>query len=573
MIAETVAASTEDDGLKRAPPSVECELPPTSQSPILLLGLVGFLAASVTSTVLCLYRLEHPHAFPSLPQVTFVHAVALSGTAIALMMIQIYHSLSLLQLLALQMPIKTSSIPFLGHGIRFMQSSPWDLLLAWHKQCGRVFCFPLMGRTVVSIADPDYLRLLLQSKIRNVKKDVGFSYQPFLVILGKGIVTSEGDSWMKQRLKMSTTLRHDVLDCIPQVTLDAVQRLMIRLDDAAENNTLFELSEALRHLTLQVISNTFLSLSAQESDSNFATMYLPIVDECNMRVWQPWRSACIFMPFWWKHQFHIYRLNKYVSKLIQTRWEERHHGGIRKNDIMDIVLDAYEKEHSTLTWTAIQQMRDEMKTFMLAGHETSAAMMTWALYELMGNKDMMNEVATEGEKVFGKDVDWRTQHASDLPPRNELANLVVAEGALKESLRKYSVVPLVVRHCINPIEMGPYTLTKGTTLLINIQAVHHDPELWPDPMTFDPHRFIDSRPEAYTFLPFIDGPRNCLGQHLALLESKIVLGLLMQRYRFEVADNDAVQTELHGGLDRDPRHRFIVPVCVKKDLQIKVIRK
>ena len=121
--------------------------------------------------------------------------------------------------------------------------------------------------------------------------------------------------------------------------------------------------------------------------------------------------------------------------------------------------------------------------------------------------------------------------------------------------------------------MGPYTLTKGTTLIINIQAVHHDPNIWPNPMRFDPHRFIDKRPEPHTFLPFLDGPRNCLGQHLALLESKMVLGLLTQRYHFEIVDNEKVQTELHGALEQDPRHRYIVPVSVKKDLFIKVTRK
>ena len=105
-------------------------------------------------------------------------------------------------------------------------------------------------------------------------------------------------------------------------------------------------------------------------------------------------------------------------------------------------------------------------------------------------------------------------------------------------------------------------------------------------MTFDPHRFImddpknnnNKKPEPYTFLPFIDGPRNCLGQHLALLESKMVLGLLTQRYHFQMAssqDNEPpiIQTELHGALDRDPRHRYIVPVSVKKALMVKVTKK
>ena len=371
-----------------------------TNSNLTFLGLVGLMTVSVGSSVLYLHRIEHPDAFPTLPQFTFGHSLSICSIGIAVMLIFIYHSLSILRLLALQIPRIPSSLPYLGHGIRFMQTSPWDLLLNWHKQYGSVICFPLMGRTVVSIASPTYLKLILQSKIRHVKKDVGFSYHPFLVILGKGIVTSEGESWMKQRLKMSTALRKDVLDVIPQITLEAVQRLMNKLDHAAQHQIPVELSEALRHLTLQVISKAFLSLTADESDSTFATMYLPIVDECNTRIWHPWRSACIFMPFWWKHLSHVYRLDSYVSSLIQQRWQERCNmttttTTIGTTDMLDIVLDAHEKEFpnkATLTLDAIRQMRDELKTFMLAGHETSAAMMTWAMYEMMGSEQLMKEV-------------------------------------------------------------------------------------------------------------------------------------------------------------------------------------
>jgi cytochrome P450 len=350
-------------------------------------AIFGLVAASVGSTVLHLYRMDHPGAFPRLPQVTYAHSVGLCVTSMCIMMLFIYHSLSTLKLLALEMPVIPSPLPYLGHGIRFMQTSPWDLLLRWHKQCGAIFCFPLMGRTVVSIASPSFLKLVLQSKIRNVKKDVGFSYQPFLVILGNGIVTSEGHAWMTQRLKMSTALRKDVLDMIPHVTLQAVQRLCVHLDAAAASNTAVDLSEALRHLTLQVISKAFLSLTADESDATFATMYLPIVDECNTRVWHPWRSACVLMPFWWMHQYHVYRLDSYVARLIQQRWKD----GVRKHDMLDIVMgDAWDQK--VLTSATIRQIRDEMKTFLLAGHETSAAMMTWAFYEMMNSDTLMKEV-------------------------------------------------------------------------------------------------------------------------------------------------------------------------------------
>ena len=133
---------------------------------------------------------------------------------------------------------------------------------------------------------------------------------------------------------------------------------------------------------------------------------------------------------------------------------------------------------------------------------------------------------------------------------------------------------MVTRQVVEPIEFGPHPVPAGTTLLIAMNGVHHDASIWPDPMTFDPHRFTSEshRPAPYTFLPFIEGPRNCLGQHLALLESKMVVALLLQRFSFEMADNEAIVTELNGS-DTDPRHRYMVPIIPKQEIYVTCTRR
>lgn len=362
---------------------------------LLLFVLMGFMAVCVSCVVVYMTRLENATAFPSLPSVSWAQCVGMCSVYVSCMAVYIWHCLENLRMLRMGMPLIPGPIPFLGHALRFLSESPWNIMLKWHSELGDIIVFPLMGRRLVSLANPTHLRAALQSKIKAVKKDVGFSYQPFLVILGRGIVTSEGQEWMKQRLKMSTALRIRVLQHIPAITLDATQRLMAKFDAAAENNEPVELAEALRHLTLQVISKTFLSITADESDSTFAQIYLPIVDECNMRVWHPYRDFCFFLPFWWRHQSNVHRLNSYVSKLIRDRWELRRQSQERHGDILDLVLDAHDKHMpGRLTYAAVRQMRDEFKTFLLAGHETSAAMMTWAFYELMANQKLQSEVST-----------------------------------------------------------------------------------------------------------------------------------------------------------------------------------
>jgi cytochrome P450 len=340
-------------------------------------------------------------------------------------------------------PPQGRAIPVLGQALNFLTHRPWDLIADWHAQYGPIVCFPLLGSNMYSVASPLLLRAVLQSKIACVKKDVQNVMKTFMVILGTGIVTSEDDAWMKQRLKMSQPLRNDVLEMIPRQTLVAVQRLMEEWDDAARRGEAVPVGSSLRHLTLQVISGTFLSLSAEESDSTFAKMYLPIVDESNARVWHPYRSYLFVLPAFWRQLYNVYRLNAYVSKLIRDRWRLRFaersapQQPARNADILDRVLDAYEKEcGGTITPTIpdeqVRQLRDEMKTFMLAGHETSAAMMTWAIYELMGHSDLMELIEAEGRKVFGKRLpDAVEARPTDLPSFEQLSELILSEATLK----------------------------------------------------------------------------------------------------------------------------------------------
>lgn len=480
-------------------------------------------------------------------------------------------------------PKQGRAYPILGQALNFLRYRPWDLLTNWHLEYGPIVCFTLLGKTMFSIADPTLLKYVLQSKISHVKKDVHNTYHHFLVILGQGIVTSEDQSWMHQRLKMSQPLRTDILTQIPSQTLKALQNLMVIMDQAVHTQQPVPLGESLRHLTLQVISGAFLSLSAKESDSTFAKIYMPIVDESNQRVWHPYRAWLFCLPFWWEYQGNVRRLNTYVSQLIRKRWALRRQeekGEItqqREKDVLDRVLHVYEKEcdpiPENLPETMVKQFRDEMKTFMLAGHETSAAMMTWAFYELMGDPDrLVKPLLKEACTVFDSRTDWAQSNAHELPNADKLAQLTFSEATLRESLRKYSVVPIVARRTVKDLYMDHYLIPKGSSILINIQGVHWNPEFWPEPMKFDPGRFLDTqvveKRDPFTFLPFIAGPRNCLGQHLALLESKMVLSLLVQRYEFELVGQTAESTDWSG--DRDPRHRFMVPAIPKKELMVKV---
>jgi cytochrome P450 len=174
-----------------------------------------------------------------------------------------------------------------------------------------------------------------------------------------------------------------------------------------------------------------------------------------------------------------------------------------------------------------RQVRDEVKTFILAGHETSAAMLAWAAHELVKGGGALEALREEAGRVW-PGSSCATWTEEQLPSRTEeLCDLTYSEACLKEALRLFSVVPTVTRTATKTTEIDGHTFPKGTTVMVGIQAVHSDPAHWPEPKAYRPERFLPGAPEIkpYTFIPFIDGPRNCLGQYLALLESKVRVGV------------------------------------------------
>jgi len=480
-------------------------------------------------------------------------------------------------------PLVEGGLPFFGHVFDMLKSSPWDIMTSWMNDYGLIYRFRFIGNEGIVVCDPEILKIILSSKLSSFKKDTQWTYKPFMDLLGFGLVTSEGSLWRSQRTLLSHKFRVEILSGIPDMAYRAVRRLCTKLNVEKNQNTPVEMAEEFRHLTLQVVAEAILSLPAEESDKNFAKMYLPIVTEGNERVWQPYRMY-LPSPSWFKFRNDVYKLNSYIEQLIHKRWGERQKRGdshvvtnsgssqpaanekliqndSRADDILDITLGALPLG-VPLTGEILRQARDEVKTFILAGHETSASMLTWALYEICQNPVLLQRVREEAAAVFGvprsadKDLsEWILAHP---PPPERLQNLTVTANCLKEALRKYSVVPTVVRIAKEDLTVGEVFLPKGSTLMVHIQGVHHNPSIWANPLEFNPDRFL-SLPEPFTFLPFIEGPRNCLGQHLSLLESKIVLAILLLSYDFQVVNADAGE-----------KHPRMVPITPKSGLFVTV---
>ncbi|CAM9495085.1 unnamed protein product, partial [Choristocarpus tenellus] len=398
-------------------------------------------------------------------------------------------------------------LPILGQALKLGKGAPWDVMTSWMHKYGPIYRFSMFGKQCVVLAEPQLMKDVMKTKFTNFHKDVGFTYRPFLSLLGTGIVTSDGLRWRSQRNKVSAAFRIEVLSEIPGMSQRAVARLSEKLDAIKGTSETIEIGEELRHLTLQVISEALMSLTPQESDETFAKVYMPIVVEGHFRVWNPAREFCPLLPAWWAHRRNTIVLNKYITRVIQQRWSllrqrdleqqrkacestDVNHGQggqgqgqenqegkgangsvlrqKRQPDILDKVLGLLEPGE----WgpAVVRQIRDEMKTFVLAGHETSASMLNWALYELVENSTLHDKVVQESEDVFGT----RVSLSAPLPSVESLRALSFSEACLREALRKYSIVPLVVRKCVEHTTIcdkagKEHAIPKGTVVMLMIK--------------------------------------------------------------------------------------------------------
>ena len=433
-------------------------------------------------------------------------------------------------------PMAPGYLPFIGHTVALFKAvgnypCTWDLFARWATATApKPVRVQIFTRHCVVIADPSTMKRVMSSNMKNYSKDTEFSYAPFLEILGTGLVTSGGETWRRMRGHISKALRVEILDEIIAIANRAVERLCVKLDDAKARGASVDMENEFRLLTLQVIGEAILSLQPEQSDELFPSLYLPIMDECNARSLSPWRTY-LPTPEWFAHKKRVRQLDAAIIKIVRDRWDKKRSGGKVPDDILERVLDQ-EVNTGSLSAETERQLCYEIKTFLLAGHETSAAMLTWTMHELSDNLEATEKVRTESDAVFGR------LKKDALPTRESLDTLDYSLAALKETLRLYSVVPVVTRVAEEDDDLGGVRIPKGTTVIMSLQGVHQREDLWPDPLVYKPERFTDpgfNENEGFKFLPFIQGPRNCLGQYLALLEARVVLCTLIRKYRWTKA--------------------------------------
>ncbi|XP_070207599.1 cytochrome P450 4F12-like [Littorina saxatilis] len=415
-------------------------------------------------------------------------------------------------------------------------------LMQKHTKFVRIWAGPL--RPTVALYHPDCIKELL--KTSEPKPQMYYFALPWL---GTGLLLANGDRWARSRRLLTPAFHFDILKPYVAISNQASQLLLNRISKSAAEKQSFEVFGHISLCTLDVIMQCAMSYHDNIQGAGETHPYVQAVNELSDLWFERGRNPFLYNDLIYKLTSSGRRFLKqcqYVHSLSESIIQARKHqlekdGPSKKRylDFLDILLTAKDENGQGLNSLEI---RNEVDTFLFEGHDTTASAISWILYSLAQHPEYQQRAQAEVDAVLeGKDteqIEW-----GDLPKLDYLTMVI------KEGMRLHCPVPFIQRQITQPATIEGVKLPVGAFCTIHLLNLHHNPTVWDDPWTFDPDRFLPDNmkdKDTYAFVPFSAGPRNCIGQHFAMNEEKVVLGRLLHKFTFTLDKDHVVKRKVAG---------------------------
>lgn len=338
-------------------------------------------------------------------------------------------------------------------------------------------------------------------------------YNQIRVALGDGILTSWGEDWKRQKTFVQPIFTHKRTEGYLDVILAECDALADRLRTGPAS---VDLSAAMTHFTLQVVSRVLFGGELGEGEQVICEQF-PLLNRAVVER----ATALAPMPLSWpvpssrRTSAAQRALFDLCDRVIADR--RRSPPG---DDLASLLVAARDGEDRL----SDREVREQILIFLLAGHETTSTTLTFALHLLGRHPEVQQQVREEVLGVLGDGVPTATQLMSELP---------YTTATIKEAMRLYPAAPLNSRRATEDTTVGEYDVPAGSDMVLSVWSLHRRADLWPEPLRFDPTRFLDGREiDRYAWLPFGAGPRACLGQHFSMLESLALVAMLVRDFDF-----------------------------------------
>lgn len=403
------------------------------------------------------------------------------------------------------------------------------------RQYGDVAQYRVAHMRLYQVSHPAGVQRILHDNHRNYSKDVP-AFETLRMILGNGLFTSDGDFWLRQRRLMQPAFHRRRVAAFGGLMTDAPLEMMERWRPRVDQGRPLDMAAEYMRLTLGVATRALFSTSVAGDVDKVSRAITTLLNDVTFRFTFPFYPPPR-VPTPRNRRFLAARatLDEIVYRIIAER--RRRLG--EHDDLLAMLMEA--RDEATGEGMSDRQLRDEVITLFIAGHETTANALTWASYLLSTHVEVARRLRAEvDEKLQG-----RVPTAADVP------ELAYTRMVIDEAMRLYPPVWVTNRRAIEDDTVCGYHIPAGATVTISPYVTHHDPAFWVNPEGFDPERFAPERSAGrpqYAYFPFGYGPRQCIGKGFALLEMTLALALLAQRYDLRLVPGRRVELVAMGTL-------------------------
>ncbi len=403
------------------------------------------------------------------------------------------------------------------------RGDPPDLLHKLAQEYGKVVHLGAIPRSMFFVTGPEGVEHILQSNQHNYQ---GFNYSHVQLrpLLGNGLLTSEGEIWLKHRRLAQQAFHRPQLEKLSRLMAVTLKNFLDQWETRVGAQATLDIGAEMGLMTLNVVSESLFGTKMGERAAHVRDAWPQVMDHLVGRMFNPLKVP-EQLPLYGNRQYQksLGLLNEAVYTLISE-----HRAASEGDDNLLGMLIAARDQKLDIQLDD-QELRDEVMTVFLAGHETCANALTWTFYLLARHPEVQERLAEEASTVLG----GREPSFEDLP------QLPYAAMVFNEGLRLYPPAWIMARDVLHDDEIDGWRVPGGSLIFLSPYVTHRIPEYWETPLRFNPQHFspeqVAGRPR-FAYFPFGGGQRQCLGKNFALVEAQLALPMLTQKYRFSLQE-------------------------------------
>jgi len=401
-------------------------------------------------------------------------------------------------------------------------TDPLGVYTRWARQYGDIFYYRVFSRHIYFLNHPDLIEQVLVTNYQSFIK--GEALQSNRRIFGKGLLTNDGDSWLQQRHLIQPAFHRDRIESYGDTMVAYTERMMAAWHDGEVR----DIHRDMMRLALEIVAKVLFNVEVT-ADTDRIAGALNTFMELGSRGRMLLPPILRLLPT--ADNFRYQRAARQLDDIVYGLIHRRRLDSEIADDLLSGLLQTQAIGRRAMS---DEQLRDEVMTLLLAGHETTAVSLSWTWYLLAQYPEVEKKLWSELRAV----LNGRSPRVQDL------SRLPYTERVVKEAMRLYPPAWAIVRNSLKDCDLGGYRVPAGATVMMSQWVMHRDPRYYDQPEQFNPDRWLEARVKGaskFTYFPFGGGPRTCIGASFATMEGVLVLAAIAQSYQVRVVPDCPVE--------------------------------